>query len=135
MSRKIAARVVAGVILFGAGSAFAQESNLRPGNVGQMCMPAGAACSGSEQDFQSVDNSGSGPALNFNLTCVDGIEGEVGSIVPITPGLQFGDLNHNVDAAQGSVEEAKAGTPRRLFVAALTKIVEFFAGGMSAGGR
>lgn len=135
MSRRIAAHVVAGVILFGAGSAFAQESNLRPGIVEQTCMPAGAACSSSEQDSKCVDNRGSGPAFNFNLTWVDGIEGEVGSIVPITPGLQFGDLNHSVDAAQGSVEEAKAGTPRRPFVAALTKIVGFFAVGTFAGGR
>jgi opacity protein-like surface antigen len=98
MSRRIASLVLIG-ITFGAGAAYAQESNQgTPGLVEVTYMPAGAAFFTSKDNSPSFGNYGFGTAVNFNVNRIIGIEGELGSMIATTSDLQFGDLPSNIKA-------------------------------------
>jgi opacity protein-like surface antigen len=94
MSRKVAS-LVAMLIVFGVGGAYAQESTPGPGVVEVTYVPAGAAFFTSKGSAPSFGNYGFGTAVTYNINRLIGIEGELGSMIATTSNLQFGDLNHN----------------------------------------
>ena len=95
MSGKIAVIAIAGV-LFSLGGASAQESKPGPGLVETTYIPAGAAFFTSKGNSPSFGNYGFGTAVTFNINRHVGVEGELGSMIATTSGLQFGDLNHDI---------------------------------------
>lgn len=86
------------MIVFGAASAFAQETAPGPGRIEVTYTPAGAAYVASKNDAPSFGNYTFGTGVTINLNRVVGIEGEVGTMIATTSDLQFGDLNSNVKA-------------------------------------
>ena len=97
MSRRIAALVLAGVLV-GAAGARAQEVTPGPGKVEVTYIPAGAAFITSKGDSPSFGNYGFGTGATFNVNRYIGIEGELSALLSTTSSLQFGDLNSNLKA-------------------------------------
>lgn len=96
MSGKIAALVIAGTLLGGAG-AHAQDVNgsPHPGLVEVTYMPVGAAFFTSKGNSPSFGNYGFGTSVTFNVNSYVGVEGELATMIATTSDLQFGDLNHH----------------------------------------
>ena len=86
------------MIVFGAASAFAQETAPGPGRVEVTYTPGGVAYVASKNDAPSFGNYGFGASVTLNVNRVVGIEGEVGAMIATTSDLQFGDLDSNVKA-------------------------------------
>jgi hypothetical protein len=131
-------------------AASAQETGadvIRAAIVGQG--PAPESRNDAQSPSPNLDNHGSGLANTINLTCIDGIEGVLGSTVAIDFNQHSGDLNHNVEAPGGSVNHAgdtrdvrdqERGTARRdttqgWFGTVLTKVSAFFLAGILTAGR
>ena len=98
MSGRIAALVMLGTLIGGAG-AYAQDAATTtpgPGLVEVTYIPAGAAFFTSKGNSPSFGNYGFGTAVNFNVNSHVGIEGELGTMIATSSSLQFGDLNHDI---------------------------------------
>jgi hypothetical protein len=85
------------------------------------------------------------PGIPFRLSCVAGIEGDVGVTVAIAPNIHVDNPNADIEGRQNSAtspqetskaSQAKAGRTRRWLSGAMLGMLEFFAAGvLSTGGR
>jgi hypothetical protein len=133
MSRSITVHLVAGILFVGVGTPDAQESNPRPAVVEVRDTPTDEAVFPTKSDSSTPKNDVLEPSVAFRLTCVTGIEGELGVMVAIAPHNHLNDPNDDIEARQNAAAsaqdasdspQANAGTLRRWLTGAMTKLLE-----------